>query len=72
MGAGPARGLGIDRGWIEDAQSFTFRPAIGEVVIINTRYPHEVIIDGLADGEWRVQISSFIGRLPNDELILWS
>ena len=72
LGSGPARGLSIDRSWIEGAESFTFRPAIGEVVIINTRYPHEVIVDGLAAGEWRVQTSSFIGRLPNNELILWS
>ncbi|MHA1563761.1 MAG: hypothetical protein ACTSX7_00490 [Alphaproteobacteria bacterium] len=72
LGSGPARGLGIDPGWVEGAESFTFRPAVGEVVIINTRYPHEVIVEGLAAGEWRVQISSFIGRLANDELILWS
>jgi len=72
LGSGPARGLGIDRSWIEDVESFTFRPAVGEVVIINTRYPHEVIVDGLAAGEWRVQTSAFIGRLSNDRLILWS
>lgn len=72
MGSGPARGLELDRKCIENTESFMFRPAVGEVVIINTRYPHEVIVDDLAAGEWRVQTSAFIGRLPDDQLILWS
>ena len=71
-GSGNARSLGLDRKCIEGAEPFTFRPVVGEVVIINTRYPHEVIIEDLAAGELRSQISSFIGRLPSDELILWS
>ncbi len=72
IGSGNALSLGLDRGWIDGAESFTFRPQIGEVVIINTRCPHEITMEHLAPGEWRVQISSFIGRLPDDELILWS
>ena len=45
---------------------------IGEVVIINTRYPHDVLVGEVAPGEWRAQTSSFIGRLPDDRLVLWS
>ena len=72
QGFGHALSMRLDRAWVDGATSFTFRPEIGEVVIINTRYPHEVVVDNIEPGEWRVQASSFIGRLPNDELILWS
>jgi hypothetical protein len=71
-GGGAARALNLDRGYVESAQSFTFQPRIGEVVIINTRYPHDIIVENAAQGETRAQTSSFIGRLPNDDLILWS
>jgi len=71
-GGGPARALNLDRGYVEAAESFTFRPRVGEVVIINTRYPHDIIVENAAPDETRVQTSSFIGRLPNDDLILWS
>jgi hypothetical protein len=72
MGSGPARALNLDRGWVDGAESFTFRPQIGEVVIINTRYPHDVLVGEVAPGEWRAQTSSFIGRLPDNRLVLWS
>lgn len=72
MGTGPARALNLARDYVDGAQSFTFRPEIGEVVIINTRNPHDIRVGGVAPGEWRVQASSFIGRLPNDDLVLWS
>lgn len=71
-GGGPARALNLDRGYVEGAESFTFQPSVGEVVIINTRYPHDMIVENAAPDETRVQTSSFIGRLPNDDLILWS
>lgn len=71
-GGGPARALNLDRGYVEGAQSFTFQPKIGEVVIINTRYPHDIIVEDASPDEWRAQTSSFIGRLPNDDLIMWS
>jgi hypothetical protein len=71
-GSGAARALNLDRGYVEGAESFTFQPRIGEVVIINTRYPHDIAVENAAPGETRAQTSSFIGRLPNDDLILWS
>jgi hypothetical protein len=71
-GGGRARALNLDRGYVEGAESFTFQPRVGEVVIINTRYPHDIIVENPAPDEWRAQTSSFIGRLPNDDLIMWS
>ena len=71
-GGGAARALNLERGYVEGAESFTFQPRIGEVVIINTRYPHDIIVENAAPDETRAQISSFIGRLPSDDLILWS
>jgi hypothetical protein len=72
LGGGAARALDIDRNYVAGAESFTFRPEIGDVVIINTRNPHDIIVGDVAPGEWRAQTSSFIGRLPNGDLILWS
>jgi hypothetical protein len=71
-GGGAARALNLDRGYVEGSQSFTFQPRIGEVVIINTRHPHDIVVENAAPDETRAQTSSFIGRLPNDDLILWS
>jgi len=71
-GGGPARVLNLDQQLIQQAEAFTFQPQVGEVVIINTRYPHDIRVENAAPDEWRVQTSSFIGRLPNDDLILWS
>ena len=67
-----ARALNLDRSYVEGVESFTFQPRIGEVVIINTRHPHDIIVENAAPDEIRAQTSSFIGRLPNDDLILWS
>ncbi|MEO1016605.1 MAG: hypothetical protein AAFY56_02790, partial [Pseudomonadota bacterium] len=71
-GSGAARVMNLDRSFVDSAESFTFHPQVGEVVIINTRNPHDIIVENVRDGEWRAQTSSFIGRLPDDTLILWS
>ena len=71
-GRGNAKHMGLDARVIAGAEFFTFRPSAGEVVIINTRNPHEIDMDGLLAGEWRAQTSSFIGRLANDDLTMWS
>lgn len=71
-GGGPARVMNLEPQDVEDAEPFTFLPRIGEVVIINTRYPHDIQVENAAPDEWRVQASSFIGRLANDDLIMWS
>jgi hypothetical protein len=71
-GSGAARALNLERGYVEGAEAFTFQPRIGEVAIINTRYPHDITVENAAPGSWRAQTSSFVGRLPDDRLILWS
>ena len=72
VGSGPVRALNLDQTYVEGAESFTFRPRIGDVAIINTRYPHDITVDDVGPDEWRAQTSSFIGRLRDDRLILWS
>lgn len=71
-GGGAARVLNLDETYVAGAESFTFMPEVGEVVIINTRNPHDIIVENVPEGEWRAQTSSFIGRLTDDRLILWS
>lgn len=56
-------------------QHYTFHGQVGEVVLFNTRYPHTIVVDEpkiSKSGELRTQIGSFIGRLSNNKLILWS
>ena len=72
IGSGPVRALNLEQDYVEGAESFTFQPKIGDVAIINTRYPHDITVDHAGPDEWRAQTSSFIGRLPDDRLILWS
>ena len=72
LGRGPGRAMNLEAAYVEGAPSFTFRPEIGEVVIISTRNPHDIIVGEVAAGEWRVQTSAFVGRLPDDDLVLWS
>jgi len=57
---------------VAGAEHYTFQPQVGEVVFINTRYPHSIEMDNVQDGEWRAQTGSFIGRMPDQRLVLWS
>ena len=60
---------------VADKQHYTFHGQVGEVVLFNTRYPHTIVVDEPEineSGELRTQIGSFIGRLANNNLILWS
>lgn len=57
---------------VDGAAAYTFRPEVGELVLFNTCHPHTVSVDQLAPGEWRAQAGSFIGRLDDDSLVLWS
>lgn len=72
IGTGPVRALNLEASYVEGAESFTFKPKSGDVAIINTRYPHDITVENAGTDEWRAQISSFIGRLPDERLILWS
>lgn len=71
-GDGPARVLNLDASYIEGADSFTFMPTIGDLIIINTRNPHDIIVENIQNNQWRAQTSCFIGRKPDNSLILWS
>ncbi|MEM7044972.1 MAG: hypothetical protein AAF543_19365 [Pseudomonadota bacterium] len=72
IGTGPVRALNLEQAYVNGAEAFTFEPRVGDVAIINTRYPHDITVDNAGPDEWRAQTSSFIGRLPDDRLILWS
>jgi hypothetical protein len=62
----------LDRALTEGVPSLTYAPTAGDVVIFNTRNPHE--IGGAGDGAVaeRVSIGSFVGRMPDGALVLWS
>jgi len=62
----------LPRDLIAGAPSFTYAPTPGDVVIFNTRNPHE--IEGGSDdaGRDRLSIGSFIGRMPDGSLAMWS
>ncbi len=53
---------------VQGAEEAVFEPELGEVVVFNTRNFHYV---EQTRGE-RVTVTSAVGLLPNDELILWS
>lgn len=57
---------------VDGCERYTFVPRIGEVVLINTRYPHSIDMQGVREGEWRAQTGSFIGRMRDERLVLWS
>jgi hypothetical protein len=63
---------GLDRDTVAGAPSFTFRATRGDVVIFNTRNPHEIAGGRAAPGHERISIGSFVGRMPDGGLVLWS
>jgi hypothetical protein len=54
-----------------DAESVVFAPTAGDIVLFNSRNPHEVRAGHGADGRARIAIGSFVGRLPGGRLVLW-
>ena len=59
---------GYDPSVVEGIESASFQPVRGELVLFNTRNFHFVEPAG---GD-RITVTSAIGRLPDDGLILWS
>ena len=57
---------------VAGAESFTFRPCEGEVIMFNSRNPHEVIPVAEPAGKDRIAMATFIGRMPDGKLRLWS
>lgn len=62
----------LARAEVAGAESFTFRPCEGEVIIFNSRNPHEVIPVAEPGGKDRIALATFIGRKPDGDLRLWS
>ncbi len=62
----------LPRDVVAGAEAFTFNPNLGDVVIFNTRNPHEIAGGEAGPGRERISIGSFIGRLPNRDLVMWS
>jgi hypothetical protein len=69
-GKEPPMSYGLGNDAIEGAESWTYKAVAGDVVIFNTRNPHEVAAG--KDGRDRLQIGSFIGRMPDGSFVLWS
>ena len=67
----PPKSYGLVREHMHDIESFTYRARVGDVVIFNSRNPHEVS-PGAPAGEGRLQVGSFVGRMPNDALVLFA
>lgn len=57
---------------VAGARTYTFMPREGEVVLFNTRCPHSIEVEVDDDAVRRTQVGSFIGRMPDDSLVLWS
>lgn len=66
------KSYGLDAAIVEGAPKYTFTPNKGDVVIFNTRNPHEIAGGVGGPGRNRISIGSFIGRMPNSDLVLWS
>jgi hypothetical protein len=62
----------LPRDLIAGAPSFTYAPTPGDVVIFNTRNPHEIAGGEAQPNRDRISIGSFIGRMPDGRLTMWS
>lgn len=63
---------GLDRSLTEGVPSLTYAPTAGDVVIFNTRNPHEISAGAEGAVKDRVSIGSFVGRMPDKSLVLWA
>lgn len=66
------KSYGLDHSLVEGAPSFVYRATAGDVVIFNTRNPHEIAPGSAGPGGSRVSIGSFMGRMPDGDLVLWA
>ncbi len=70
-GEDPPMSYGLSDNYILGAEKFSYKSISGDIVIFNSRNPHEVSAGDSNDSD-RLQIGSFIGRLPNNNMLLWS
>ncbi len=66
------KSYGLPRSLTEGVPSFTYRATAGDLVIFNTRNPHEIAPGTAGPGGSRVSIGSFAGRMPDNSLVLWA
>jgi hypothetical protein len=62
----------FDPNRVANVESYSFKPTPGDLVMFNSRCPHQVAFNPLDDGQRRMGIGSFIGRAPENKLVLWS
>lgn len=61
---------GFDRSYVAGAETHVYAPARGDVVMFNSHNPHEwTAVD---NGQRRMGVSTYIGRLPDGNFIYWS
>jgi hypothetical protein len=70
-GKDPPMSYGLDDSHVAGSEAVSYAPATGDVVLFNSRNPHEVSA-GAPGGKDRLQIGSFVGRLPGGDMVLWS
>lgn len=68
----PPQSYGLPRDSVEGRESFCYTPIAGDVVLFNSRNPHEVSAGEPVGGPGRLQIGSFIGRMPGQTLALFT
>ncbi len=59
----------VDTDLVNDRQSYQLRPAIGDVMLLNTRNYHEIMRSNKGR---RITVSSFVGVQPDGKLVIWS
>jgi len=57
---------------LENVESLTFKTRAGEVMIFNSRNPHQVEVTGASESLNRIGLGSFMGQSSERDLILWS
>ena len=68
----PPQSYGLLVDDFKSVETFEYTAVVGDVVIFNTRNPHEVSpVKGRSDAG-RLQVGSFIGRMPDQSLVLFS
>lgn len=63
---------GLDPALVEGSPKAVYKATAGDVVIFNTRNPHEIAGGVAKPGGSRISIGSFVGRMPDQQLVLWS
>ena len=66
------KSYGLTHDSLQGAETYTYVPKAGDVVIFNNRNPHEIAGGVAGPGRNRISIGAFFGRMPGGELVMWS